>query len=254
MSGRGKDIYLIDGYFSDAEAKEMRAYCAQATFSRNSYGSPEAIEKGEQPARSMDSKERWLFFSHPPQPINELYHFFGMLAHCLEAEVATLPWELCDANGSGSSSVIVNFLEKMSPESMELGKHRDCNPASQVSFGIPILYQQGGEFHPSSFANGAVGNPWLISVMLYVTDAAFLPEYRLGTVFYDQRGKLVFRADCIPMRIVIFEGDITHSIEASEIPPSIKTWRISCVFKLVLNPKNPDQSIKQKFSEWLLRK
>jgi hypothetical protein len=245
-----KDIYFIDNFFSHNEAETMRKYAAQATFSRNSYGSPEAIDKGEEPARSMDNKERWSFFSHPPEPIDQLYQFFGMLAHCLDVDVTTLPWELCDAKGIGSASVIVNFLEKMTHESMELGKHRDCDPSSGISFGVPVLYETG-QFHPSPFINGAIGKPWLISVMLYVTDAAFLPEYRLGTVFYNEREELALKADCLPMRIVIFEGDIIHSIEASQIPASIKTWRVSCVFKLVLNPKTPHQSIKRSFSEWL---
>lgn len=246
-----KDIYLIDGFFSDSETQEVRSYFKQASFSRKSYGSPEAIEKGEQPARSMDSRERWLFFSRPPSPIQKMYQFFGMLGHHLEAEVSTLPWELCDANGIGSCSVIVNFLEKMSEESMELGKHRDCNPLSNVPIGIPNLYTPENPFHPATFVNGAPGKPWLISVMLYVTDDAFLPEYRLGTVFYDSEGNSRLRADCLPMRMVIFEGDIIHSIESSQIPPSVKTWRVSCVFKLFLNPKNPSTSLKEALREKL---
>ncbi len=246
-----KDVYLIDGFFSSSEGQEIREYSARAAFSRNSYGSPEAIEKGERPARSMNGKERWQFFSNPPQPILELYNLFGMVAHCLGAEVSTLPWELCDANRNGSPSVIGNFLDEASQESMELGKHRDCDPASKVPFGIPILYHQESEFHPSQFVNGDVGKPWLISVMLYATDEAFLPEYRLGTAFYNQIGEPALKADCLHMRLVIFEGDIIHSIEASKIPTPVKTWRVSYVFKLVLNPKQPNQSIKKMFSEWI---
>jgi hypothetical protein len=199
----------------------------------------------------MNSKERWQFFSNPPQPILELYNLFGMVAHCLGAEVSTLPWELCDANRNGSPAVIGNFLDEASQESMELGKHRDCDPTSRVPFGIPILYHQENKFHPSSFTNGDVGKPWVISVMLYATDEVFLPEYRLGTAFYNQRGEPAFRADCLHMRLVIFEGDIVHSIEASKIPTPVKTWRVSYVFKLVLNPQNPNQSIKKMFSEWI---
>lgn len=47
----GKEVYLIDGYFSASEGKELRRYSEIASFSRNSYGSAEAIEKGERPAR-----------------------------------------------------------------------------------------------------------------------------------------------------------------------------------------------------------
>lgn len=245
----GKDVYFIDGFFSEEEAERGRDYFSRATFSKNSYGSPEAIEKGEEPARSMDSKERWLFFSTPPQPVLILYQFFKMCAHCLHVQICTFPWELCDSNAVGSSSVVVNFLEKMSQESMELGKHRDCDPSAAMHFGIPNLYES--TLHPPHFENGEEGKPWLISVMLYVTDETFLPEHQLGTVFYNTQGECVLKSECRHMRLVVFEGDILHSIETSKIPESTKTWRVSCVFKLVLNPKKPNQSIKKDFRNWV---
>jgi hypothetical protein len=197
----------------------------------------------------MNGKERWQFFSNPPTAIREVYKLFGTLAHQLNADVTTLPWELCDSSSHGSPAVIANKLEEASLESRELGKHQDCNPASRVSFGIPILYSQEKEHHPNQFANGAPGKPWLISVMVYTHAEEFLPDYCLGTVFYHNNGKVALRANCLNMRLVLFEGDIFHSIEESKIPSGTKTWRISYVFKLILNPREKHQDIKKAFFE-----
>jgi hypothetical protein len=244
----GKSIYIFDHFFSQSEGEEMQNFSKKATFSRNSYGSSEAIEKGEKAARSMNGKERWKFFSNPPQAMNEVYKLFGMLAHRMDAEITTLPWELCDQRSHGSPSVIGNFLEEASNESMELGKHQDCNPEKGIPFGIPILYSKENQFHTNCFANGDLGKPWLISVMLYVTAEEFLPEYRLGTVFYKSNGELALRTSCLNMRLVLFEGDIFHSIEESTIPSPIQTWRVSYVFKLLVNPRQKDKSMKTAFS------
>jgi hypothetical protein len=246
----GKDIYILDDFFSESEGQEMRDFSKTATFSRSSYGSAEAIEKGEKPAKSMNGKERWQFFSNPPQAVDKIYQLLGMLAHQMNAEVSTMPWELCDQT-SGSPSVIANFLEEASPESMDLGKHQDYDPEKKISFGIPVLYSEEKEFHPGRFANGEEGRPWLISVMLYCTAEDFLPEYCMGTAFYQKEGEVALKAHCLPMRIVFFEGDIFHSIEKSEIPSDKKTWRVSYVFKLLFNPRSRDQCLKKIFSNFI---
>lgn len=246
-----KEIYILDNFFQKEEGEKLRDYSKKASFSRDSYGSPDAIKKGEKPARSMNGKERWQFFSSPPDMINELYQLFGTLAQQMNAEISTLPWELADRSAHGSPAIIANFLEEASLESMELGKHRDCNPEKMLSFGIPVLYAPKKEFHESSFINGAQGKPWLVSVMLYATDPQFLPEYALGTVFYKNNGEIALRANCLNMRLVLFEGDIWHSIEQSHIPSTIKTWRVSYVFKLIINPKKKEQELKKNFFEAL---
>lgn len=249
----GKDLYLFDDFFLQPEGEGLRHFSETTTFSRNSYGSPEAIQRGEKPAGSMNGKERWRFFSQPPAAIAEVFKLFAMLSDELDAEVMTLPWELCDETAHGSPAVIANKLEEASLESVGLGKHQDCNPAGRVSFGIPILYSQENEFYPQKFINGAEGNPWLISLMVYATAPGFLPEYRLGTVFYDENEKIALRVNCLNMRLVLFEGDLFHSIEESNIPIEVKTWRISYVFKLIVNPKNRDCSVKKAFSDLLSR-
>lgn len=242
----GKDIYIFDGLFSESETEEMRAFSKKTSFSRHSYGSAESIERGERPARSMNGKERWEFFSKPPMAVQEIYKFLGWLAHRMDAEVSTLPWELCDKT-SGSPSVIANFLEEASPASMDLGKHQDCNPEKKVPFGIPLLYGDKDAVHPTQFINGSQGRPWLISIMLYCTAEDFSPEYCMGTAFYKNDGELSLRVDCLPMRLVLFEGDIFHSIEESKIPTGIQTWRVSYVYKLLINPKRKDQCLKRIF-------
>ncbi len=248
----GKDLYLLDDFFSKTEGAEMQHFSKIATFSRNSYGSPEAIAKGEKPALSMNGKERWQFFAAPPAAITEVYKLLGFLGARLNADITTLPWELCDQFSHGSPAVIANRLEEASVESRELGKHQDCNPEGRVSFGIPVLYSQEKEFHPNTFISGSVGKPWLISIMVYTTDEGFLPEYCMGTVFYD-REEIALRVNCSNMRLVLFEGDILHSIEESKIPPGIKTWRISYVFKLIANPKDPTVSVKKAFFDLVSR-
>jgi hypothetical protein len=247
----GKEIYILDDFFEKNEEEQLRDFSKKATFSRNSYGSPEAIESGEKPARSMNGKERWQFFSSPPSVVKEVYQLFGLLAHLMDAEITTLPWELSDRTAHGSPAVIANFVEEASFESMELGKHQDSNPEKNVPFGIPVLYEHSGEFHGASFINGDQGKPWLVSVMLYARDPNFLPEYGLGTAFYKPNGEMALKVDCKNMRLVFFEGDILHSIEQSHIPAEIKTWRVSYVFKLIVNPKKKEQNVKRDFNKAL---
>lgn len=241
----GKNVYLIDGYFSKTEEEEMRNFSKTASFSRNSYGSEEAIEKGEKPARSMNGKERWQFFTSPAVAIKEVCKLLGYLADAIQCDISTLPWELCDQSGNGSPTIIANFLEEASYESMELGKHRDSDPKKNVAFTIPVLYENKEETHPSTFTNGESGRPWLITLMLYVTKEDFIPSYQLGTVFYDDAGKVAMKAYCSSMRLVLFESDILHSIEESSIPMDEASWRVSYVFKLLANPKRKEQCIRE---------
>lgn len=245
----GKDIYLFDHFLNELEGKNLRDYSQNAQFSRTSYGSPESIEKGERPARSMNNKERWLFFSKPPEAVIEIYKLLSHISHQIDAEISTLPWELCDQK-TGSPAVIANFLESLSPESMNLGKHQDSNPKEGIAFNVPKLFSDK-EVHTNAFENGAVGKPWLISLMLYSTAENFDPNFSMGTVYYDQEGKICLRTNCLDTRLVLFEGDIWHSIEQSAIPQDIKTWRVSYVFKLIVNPKNETNSPKQKLRQWL---
>lgn len=246
LSLEGKEIYLIDDFFLKNEGDAVRDFCKKATFSRNSYGSQESIEKGEKPAKSMNNKERWQFFSNPPEPIREIFKLLGMFSFQMDADITTLPWDLCH-DMTNSSSIVVNFLEEASYESMELGKHQDCHPEKGVSFGIPILYAQEKEYHPPQFVNGDPGKPWLVTLMLYTTAEKFLPEYRLGTVFCKSDKENVFKAGCKDMRMVLFESDIFHSIEESKIPRDTQSWRVSFVFKLIFNPRRNDQNLKREF-------
>ncbi len=251
MDIEGKDLYVIEDFFSSEEAEEMRTFSKQATFSIHSYGSQEAIEQGEKPAFSMDNKERWLLFSQPPSCIAKFYQLLNTFSYLMEAEISTLPWDLC-AQGTNTSCVVGNFLEEVSFQSMELGKHRDSDPEKGISFAIPVLYDKEMQSHyEKTFVNGSEGKPWIISAMIYATQDAFLPEYRMGTVFYKEEGNIPLFANCNHMRMVLFEGDILHSIEESQIPPSLQMWRISYVFKLVINPKSSQESMKKKFLEMI---
>lgn len=247
----GKDLYILDEYFSKDEGETLTRFFEKATFSRDSYGSQEAHDDGEKPARSMNTKERWLFFSKPPSAIQELYKLLGFLSEKLHADVSTLPWDLCDQTSS-SSSVIINKLEKVSKKSMDTGKHKDCNPEKGIPFAIPILYSHEPLAHPQNFINGASGRPYLITVMLYVTADSFNPDYNMGTVFYKNSKDIALKSNCIQSRLVFFESDIIHSIEESSIPESLHTWRVSSVFKLIINPKQETQSVKSDLQNFLM--
>lgn len=248
----GKDVYLFDDFFSLDESALMRDFTTNATFSRSSYGSAEGKEAGEKAARSMNNKEKWEFFIKPPQPIKEIYKLLSTLAQELNADITTLPWDLCDQKLC-ASAVATNRVESATKESMEMGKHEDFNTEKGLPFGIPILYAKENEYYPSNFVNGDPGKPWLVSFMLYVTEENFeCGSYGLGTVFYTKNGVLSTRADAKHMRFVIFEGDILHSIEESHIPPDVHTWRVSYVFKLIINPRsNEEGSMRTKLAKLL---
>jgi hypothetical protein len=132
---------------------------------------------------------------------------------------------------------------------MKLGMHEDYNTEEGIAFGIPILYSAEPIYHPNHFVNGDQGRPWLVSLMLYATSEHFRPEYGLGTVFCESHGNIDFKADARHMRFVLFEGDIIHSIEESKHPQDTKPWRISYVFKLIINPKEEKKSMKKAFSD-----
>ena len=133
---------------------------------------------------------------------------------------------------------------------MQAGKHQDSNPQGGVPFAIPVLYAKGRD-HERQFINGDVGRPWLITLIVYVADEAFCPTYQMGTAFYQKDGTLALRADCLHMRLVFFESDLFHSMEESNLPPDVKSWRVSYVFKLVVNPTKPCQNLKESFREWV---
>lgn len=250
ISIEDKDLYLIDNYFTEEEGKNFRQFTKDRKFERAIYAVQESKEKGEEPARAMGNKEKWELFSHPPQAIQEIYKFLCTFAKKLDADISTLPWELCDQYIC-APAVATNRIEKLTLESQEKGKHEDYNTEEGIAFGIPILYSKDKKEHERNFVNGAVGKPWLISLMLYVTDDNFKPEYGLGTAFYNDNGQLAKRTDSLQMRFVIFEGNIVHSIEKSHIPEGIKTWRVSYVYKLIVNPKKNNQSMKSLFKEQL---
>lgn len=247
----GKDVYLFDDFYSKEESEQFREYSRNTKFSRSSYATPESRDKGEEAARSMNNMEKWELCKNPPNAIKEFYKLLGMLAYHLNVDISTLPWDLCDQNAC-ASAVATNRLEKSSIENMEKGKHEDFNTEKGLPFAIPILYSKENAYYPCNFTNGAKGKPWLISFMLYATESNFkAPEYGLGTVFFNGNGEIALRSDCSHMRFVLFEGEVLHSIESSNIPSNVHTWRVSYVFKLLLNPRDEQESVKERFFERL---
>ncbi|KIC72134.1 hypothetical protein [Candidatus Protochlamydia amoebophila] len=243
-----KDIYLIDRYFTEEEGESLRNFSKQAHFKTKIFADQNSRSKGETPDRAMDPEEKWNFFLNPGPAIQELFKLLNWLADRLHADISTLPWEMYEADLC-VPAVASNRVESKTLESMEMGKHQDYDTEQGIAFGIPILYSETPKFHFNIFFNGSEGKPWLVSAMLYSTSEAFASEYGLGTVFFDKNDKQSFCADAKHMRLVIFEGDIVHAIEQSKLPAHENIWRVSYVFKLLINPKDKNRSMKQAFSE-----
>ena len=243
-----KDIYIIDNFFLDREAEELRNFSTKSHFSRDIFADNESKEKGETPDRAMDNKEKWVFFANPPQAVKEIYKLLSWLSHQMDADITTLPWEMYDKDIC-APAVATNRVEYKSQESMELGKHQDYSTEKGISFGIPILYSKEPTLHPNNFINGSEGKPWLVSLMLYSASEEFSPDCGLGTIFCNDSGDVALCADSRDMRFVLFEGDIIHTIEKSKLQHNINAWRVSYVFKLVVNPKNESKSMKKVFLE-----
>jgi len=235
-------LYTIDNFFNSSELELLRNFSKTASYSRSSYGSEEAINEGEKPARSMNGKERWEAFFNPFKPFENFYYFLESMSAQLNIEISTIPWEL--SNGKSSSpATIANFLTEVSFRSTELGFHQDFNPSS----GLPFLINKKADkdtVFSGPFDNGAQGFPYLLSIMIYATDESFDPSFGMGTRFKFKDSEEFIDLECSHGRIVIFEGDIWHSISPSLLP-SLNTWRVSHVYKLILNPISGNQDIKK---------
>jgi hypothetical protein len=251
LSTKKKAIYLFDQFFLPEEINDLRQFSLQSSFSKKVMESYEEESNASlQYASAMDNRERWAFFSNPPQAVLEVFKFLSLLSHELNAEVSTLPWELCYKTSS-FTAVSTNFVRDISPKHREAGKHWDYNPEEGLAFGIPILYAEDKCYYTEPFINGDVGKPWLVSLILYSTQENFRPEYGMGTVFYTDETKIGFHSECKDARLILFEGDIVHSLEESTIPAGLSTSRVSYVFKLSINPKKENQSVKEMFFNWI---
>ncbi|MES2272595.1 MAG: hypothetical protein V4487_00185, partial [Chlamydiota bacterium] len=213
----GKEIYVFDNFFQDEEAKELRQFSKTASFSKGVFGDYEEGEGRRQYANAMDSKERWLFFSKPPQTMKEIFKFLSFLSLKLNAQISTLPWELCHETTS-FTAVSTNFVKEVPPGSMNVGKHWDYKPEEGLAFGIPVLHAKEKSYHIGNFTNGAAGKPWMVSLILYSAAENFQPEYGMGTVFFKDETEIGFRTDCKDARLILFEGDLLHSLEESRLP------------------------------------
>ena len=247
---QGKELYIFEDFFKKEEGDETRLFSEQAQFSKAIYADQTSKEQGEEPARAMDNREKWMFFAKPPESIKELYRLLSSFGEYAGCDIATLPWDLNDGHIT-ASAIATNRIERLSNESMHLGAHEDYNTEKGVPFAIPVLYSKEGAIHPKSFVNGAAGRPWFVSLMFYATAANFKPEFGLGTVFFEKKDVIATQSNCTHMSFVLFEGDIIHGIQESRVPADTKTWRVSYVFKLLMNPLNEGQCIKQQFHDWL---
>ena len=236
----------LSSFFSPAEKQAMREFNRNARFSLPTYNTNESIKMGEKPTYGFTGSEAWEFFKHSPQPIKEIYKLLGTLAYLMDADVSTFPWWLQDPE-IGHPTINVNRVTEMTPENSKLGKHADSLPEKAMFFGIPVLYANNGQYH-TTFNNGDVGKPLIMSCLLYVTEFNFISsEYGLGTLYYSKNGEIAHSIPCQHMDLHFFQSDIIHTIEDSRIPPDVNTYRTSYVFKLIFNPRHENQPLKELF-------
>ena len=124
-------------FISQEEAGRSGHFTEKASFSRNSYGSPEAIKQGER--RSFDEWKRAVAIllpspASPSRILQIVEHFSGRE---MDAEISTLPWELCDAASNGSPSVIGNFLKALLLRAWTSGGTKTVIPKR----GSPLAYR-----------------------------------------------------------------------------------------------------------------
>lgn len=168
-----------------------------------------------------------LLEKDPILAMNAVHHLFGFIGAEIGARVHM------QKDSGHVLSFVSNYIESMSREASEAGIHADY-------------------FH---FLNGRIGQHWLITAMLYVTNEDFDAADRgMGTIFISpDKTRTVIK--CQQMRLVIFQGDVQHTLEpsknvedegAKEMNP---TWRISITWKLVLVPEpgNSEFSIRDRF-------
>lgn len=186
----------------------------------------------EESALFRNPLEALTFFSAPPPAFTEIYRLLAGLGHKIGATFTTL-----------SPSFSVNFLDGNSRENRDNNIHADIETEKGVPYPIPKLYAPG-KFFPQKFVNGARGNPLCLTLTLYACADNFMPQYLMGTLYYDKMGEPVYCTSSEHMRMVLFESDIMYTAQESNIPEPIDTWRAAYVCKLLINPHAEGQCLR----------
>ena len=228
----GKHIVIIDNFFTSKEGNEMRR---STEFLDHSVPYPTndiSVSRGEDPPKSLTLNDRLGVFLTKPGCIAKIYQLFAHLGDQMQAVVSSHRWHF-----GKSGNFTTNFLTRASEQTEKFGYDQDYEPETGSICSFPKVYSK--ENHARTYVNGSQGNPYLLSVILYMAAQNFNPDWGMGTNFKESDGKI--RAiRCQHMRLVLFEGDIEHGIQRSRIPEGLTTWRVSYVWKICFRPRTAD--------------
>lgn len=224
----------IDNFFTNKESAELRrvgefSRTSELTFPVNTM----SVMMGEKPPKIMNEDDRLQVFKQPPAALDAVHKLFSFFGSALNVDISTFPWGLVSCGN--------NFVLSVDKGSEDAGWHQDYDPNNGLPFSIPKRYKE--EDYPSVFDNGRASCPWMLTVLVYTTAENFKTEWGMGTRFQDLQG-VKTTVECEHMRMVIFEGNISHTLQQSFILPGINTWRNSFVYKIILRRrKESDESI-----------
>jgi hypothetical protein len=234
----------IDNFFTNKESAELRGV---GEFSRTSEISFPvnniSLMSGEKPPKIMSEDDRLQLFKQPPAALDAVHKLFSFFGSALNVDISTVPWGLVSCGN--------NFAISIDKVSEDVGWHLDYDPSKGLPFAISKRYNE--EYYSSVFDNGSANSPLMLTVLVYTAAENFKTEWGMGTRFQDLHG-VKTTVECEHMRMVIFECNISHSIQQSFIPPGIKTWRNSFVYKIILRRrKESDEgvSIKAQFERFI---
>jgi|GEM_PF-2836464 len=241
----GKRIYEINGFFARDEIDaEKDGYLDNNNYPRQILSDAQNSSLEEKAGRAMDIEMTWgVMIQKPGRVFSEIANLLCHFSHQLQAEILLQPIRVCHKEKC-TNSIITNLLESMTHKNAVRGLHRDYHPKGGMSYA---LAKEDGTLFPRQFENGAKGNPWLISVIVYMTSKDFDPEKGLGTGFFDDNGELKHIIKCSHLAMAIFEGDVIHGIAPSR--DDAKGKRVSFVYKIALLPKDKNHSVRDDFHE-----
>ena len=78
MSIEGKDVYILDNFFLEDEAEGMLEFSKKGQFCKKIFADQKSEEKGEEPDRAMDNKEKWRFFANPLLKVPEFDKYYAI--------------------------------------------------------------------------------------------------------------------------------------------------------------------------------
>ena len=247
-----KQYYMIDNFFSSDLLEKMYKDAEELNLPNKVYSTRESMDQGEEPTYSMkkeDSKEFWKF---PNSYIHSLQELLAFIAQKTGTVISTQP-DVCTGPGVCANSFPTNAVKESTKANSNMSIHRDYRTTEGLGYQIQHLYDD--EYYPDRFVNGATDQPYLITVILYISTKDFNSK-GLGTrLFPSNKNYQISSEDAVAPkhgRILIFDGTIDHTIQDGF---SKHGRRISLVYKLIARKKTAKNrtSIAKRFSHLFFR-